>query len=469
MIEKTTNKLQTGLIIEIVALAVLTFMGIFSETSLNIAYSTLMNEFQKTASVIQWLTTGYLLVLSVAIPVSPFLVRKFSTKRLFQTAVFTFLAGTIVGAIAPNFELLLLGRLIMAIGTGISLPLLTNIVLEQAPIAQRGFLLGIVGLVTNFAPAIGPVFGGIIMEYLNWHWIFILMLPVVLFSIVAGSLSITDIRKGEDAVVDVPSVFLTSIGLSGIVVALSVSGDWNWDYRVWLLLAIGIASMAFFVIRQLRIDKPLIQVRVFRYPLFSTGMGMIMISQIVVMSFAFLLPILLQKGMECTSMQAALILLPGAIINGVMSPMTGVLLRRHKIAVFLIPGFLLLCSIPLVFVLADYSVSLILVCYAVFMFGGSLIQVPAQTNTLNQLPPSNNADGSAIMNTLQQVSGAVGTALASSFLTAGSSSFLSKGLTIEQSYLNGFRESIGFFLGLAVIGTILAVFTWQAAMKSSRK
>ena len=177
-----TNGAQSGAIndkcmsegkltIVVVTLAILTFLGILSETSLNIAYSALMEEFAISADVVQWLTTGYLLLLSVAIPTSPFMVRKFPTKALFVMAIALFSVGTLVGALALNFPMLLAARLIMALGTGVSLPLLTNIILDKAPFHKRGMMLGLVSLVTCAAPAIGPVFGGLVMEFLNWHWI----------------------------------------------------------------------------------------------------------------------------------------------------------------------------------------------------------------------------------------------------------------------------------------------------------
>ena len=153
------------LVIAVVSLAILTFLGILSETSLNIAYSTPMEEFSIGASVVQWLVTGYLLLLSVSIPSSPFMVRKFATKTLFIMAIVIFTAGTLLGALAVNFPMLLAARLVMSLGTGISLPLITNIILEKAPLEQRGAMLGIVGLATCAAPAIGPVFGGMLKNH----------------------------------------------------------------------------------------------------------------------------------------------------------------------------------------------------------------------------------------------------------------------------------------------------------------
>ena len=284
------------LTIVVVALAILTFLGILSETSLNIAYSTLMGEFSISADVVQWLTTGYLLLLSIAIPTSPFMVRTFPTKGLFVTAVALFSAGTVVGALAVNFPMLLAARLIMALGTGVSLPLLTNIILEKAPFNRRGMMLGLVSLVTCAAPAIGPVFGGLVMEFLNWHWIFYTMIPFLLISLVLGCATVPDIRHGGKGHLSVPSLVLVAAGLAGIIVAASFFAQWNGDWRFWTVLVGAIVVLGVFAAVQLRMEHPLIEVRTFAFPGFTLGMLILLMSSGGVLGVNFLLPILLQRG-----------------------------------------------------------------------------------------------------------------------------------------------------------------------------
>ena len=284
-----TNGVQSGAIndkcmsegkltIVVVTLAILTFLGILSETSLNIAYSALMEEFAISADVVQWLTTGYLLLLSVAIPTSPFMVRKFPTKALFVMAIALFSVGTLVGALALNFPMLLAARLIMALGTGVSLPLLTNIILDKAPFHKRGMMLGLVSLVTCAAPAIGPVFGGLVMEFLNWHWIFYAMIPFLVISFVLGAATVPDIRHGEKGYLSVPSLLLVAVGLAGIIVAASFFAQWNGDWRFWSVLIGAIVVLAVFAVLQLRMAHPLVEVRTFAYSGFTLGMVILLMS-----------------------------------------------------------------------------------------------------------------------------------------------------------------------------------------------
>lgn len=445
------------LIIVVIALAILTFLGILSETSLNIAYSVLMEEFSISASVVQWLTTGYLLLLSVGIPSSPFLVRRFPTKVLFVTAIAIFTVGTALGALAVNFPMLLSARLVMALGTGISLPLLTTIILEKAPLEQRGTMLGLVSLVTCAAPAIGPVFGGVVMEYLNWHWIFYTMLPFLVLSFAMGVGTIPDIRRGDKVTISVPSLLLVAVGLAALIVAVSFFGAWNGDWRVWVVLLICIVALAAFVRLQLSMAHPLVEVRTFTYPGFSLGIVILLMSSGGVLGINFLLPILLQRGFGQTSMSAALILLPGAIVGAVSAPLIGAALKQHYPPKFIIFGFIGVAVMDVLFLFLSGNEWAVAALYALFMAFSGFVLVPDQTHALNQLPGRMNADGSAVLNTAQQMAGAIGTAVASTLIAGFSESAMNDGLEQQDAYFRAFPESMTVFLGMAVVGLVMAL------------
>lgn len=460
-----THDSERDTVIAVVSIAIVTFIGILSETALNIAYALLMGEFDVPAVIIQWLTTGYLLTLSILLPLSPLFVRHFRTKALFQTAVIIFTLGTLLCAFTWNFPMLFLGRIVQAIGTSISLPLMMNIILEKTPVSRRGKLMGIVGLVTSFAPALGPTFGGLMIEWLNWHWIFISMLPILAVSFLFGSKYIPDIHSNKPMAVDYWSVLLSTVGFVGIVYGVSISAESGWsDSAVLSYIAAGGLSLAAFAYRQLKLDKPLIQVRVFANSLFTIGAFIVMISMMTVLAASFVLPLLIQKSLGYSSIAAALAMLPGAVINGIMSPLTGKFYDRHGPRLLLSAGFLLLNLTLLIFSFVPIGLVEVTIIYTVFMFGASMLAMPAQTNSLNQLPRQYNADGAAIMGTLQQVAGAVGTALASSIFTMTSMEYAqafpsATAEVIAQSIAFGTRRNFMFFLSLSVIGLLLALFT----------
>ncbi|RSX56987.1 DHA2 family efflux MFS transporter permease subunit [Bifidobacterium samirii] len=451
-----SDRIEPRLLVVVVALAALTFLGVLSETSLSIAYSDLMGEFAINAATVQWLTTGYLLVLAVAIPTSPFLVRRFATKRLFLTAVLIFTAGTLLGAFAVSFPMLLAARLVMAVGTGVSMPLLTTIVLEQAPLRQRGMLLGIVAMVTCTAPALGPVYGGMVVEYLDWHWIFYIMVPFLVAAGAAGAVTITDIRKGERATISLPALLLVAVGLSCVIVACSFCGTWP------ALLTVGIAALAAlalaaFAMTQLRSAHPLVDVRVFAHPGFTVGLIVLMLMQGTILGINFLLPILLQRGQGEGSMTAALVLLPGAACGALMSVIVGRLLGAHRATSLIligVPGVMILELALLAFPDRWWTV---LVAYMILMPLGGFVQVPAQTHSLNQLPERLNPDGSATLNTLQQLAGAIGTAVASTLMDGFTAPALADGTGEADAYVTAFSSSMTVFVGTLAVAFVLAV------------
>ncbi|MDE7314196.1 MAG: MFS transporter [Mucispirillum sp.] len=446
-----SNSFSARLIITVISLAALTFMGIFSETSLSIVSPHLMEEFNVSAVAVQWLISGFLLLLAVSIPLSPFLVKTISTKLLFKFAVIIFTTGTIMGAFASNFTMLLLGRLIMAVGTGCSLPLLTNIVLEEATPYQRGTLLGIVGLVVNVALTLGPVLGGLIAEYFGWRWVFIFMLPILVISFIMGSAAIKDIRKGEVYHLDVKSFFISSAGLVSFIMGLSYLST---EYGV-LLICISFVFLGIFILLQLKIKYPLINIRILKYKMFILGLITVCMPMASILALAFLIPILAQMGLGENAVKASFILLPGTLFSGILAPIMGEKYSKTGVRWLLIPGFIIMSLAMIFLVFVDTTFITILIGYICFMTGAAFCQIPAQTNALNALPQAYNADGTAILNTLHQTSGAAGTAFASVILSYGAKKAYNAG--IDNIYIYGVNYGFMLCLVFVLIGLFAAL------------
>ena len=444
------NSFSARLIITVISLAILTFMGIFSETSLAIVSPHLMEEFHVSAVAVQWLTSGFLLLLAVAIPLSPFLVKTISTKLLFKFAVIIFITGTIMGAFASNFTMLLLGRLIMAVGTGCSLPLLTNIVLEETTPYQRGTLLGIVGLVVSFAPVSGPVLGGLIAEYLGWRWVFLFMLPILVVSFIMGSTSIRDIRKGKVYHLDVKSFLISSAGLVSFIIGLSYLST---KYGI-LLICISFVFLGIFILLQLKVKYPLMNIKILKYKMFTLGLITVCMPMASVLALSFLIPILAQMGLGKNALQASFIMLPGTLFSGMLAPVMGAKYSKFGVRRLLIPGFIIMCLSMFYLVFTETTYISSIIGYICFMTGAAFCQVPAQTNALNALPQQYNADGTAILSTLQQTAGAAGTALASVLLSYGAKKAYNSG--IDNIYVYGINYGFMLCLVFVLVGLFAA-------------
>lgn len=443
------------------------FIGLFSETALNMALGDLIQEFTISPSTVQWLTTGYLLTLGILVPVSGLLIQWFSTRQLFIAAMVFSIIGTLIAALAPGFGILMLARVIQAIGTGLLLPLMFNTILVIFPIHKRGATMGLMGLVIMFAPAIGPTVSGLIIENLKWNYIFWVSLPFFVIALLFGLKYMQNVSTITKPKIDVPSIILSTIGFGGIVYGFSIVGDQGWrDVIVLSSLIAGLIALFLFAVRQFNMDKPMIDLRVFKYPMFTLGVLTVFITFMIIMSSMILLPLYLQTGLALAAFSAGLVLLPGGVLNGIMSPITGRIFDKFGPRGLVIPGFIIMIAMlwALTNVTTETSIIWVVAMHTFLMIGVSMVMMPAQTNGLNQLPKNLYPDGTALMNTLQQVSGAIGTTVAITIMSASQKNYIANvkdpldPSAISGSLTAGVQDAFIFGLALAIAGLILSFF-----------
>lgn len=445
------------------------FIGMFSEMSLNVALSKLMAELSVTAATIQWLTTGYMLVISILVPVSALLLQTFTTRQLFNTAVLSFIIGTLICAISPTFAILLIGRLIQAAGTGLLIPLMFNTVLTLTPVHKRGSVMGLIGLVVMFAPAIAPTIAGLIIQKLHWHWLFWVLLPFLAAILLIGSPFMKNISNITRPKIDPLSIVLSTIGFGGVVYGFSSAGEGEhgWTSLTTLFsIIIGIVVLLLFAWRQLKMKQPMLNLTAFKFPMFTIGVVLVMVSMMVTFSFLLLMPMYLQQALLLSTFAAGLVLLPGGVLNGAMSIVTGRLFDKVGPKPLVIPGLIIAVVALWLFtgINTATTVTTIIILHCILQIGTSLVMMPAQTNGLNSLPKSLYPHGTAIMNTLQQLAGAIGTALCVAVMTSGQRAYLAgipdiKDEDILAKALSaGVNNGFMFALMLAAIGLILALF-----------
>lgn len=295
-----------------ISLLISGFVGMFSETALNMAINDLIKEFSISHSTAQWLTTGYLLVLGIFIPISGLLIKRYPTRKLFITSLSFSILGVFVAAISTNFTVLLSGRIIQAVGTGLMLPLLFHTVLILFPLRKRGTAMGIVGLVMMFAPATGPISSGLIIDYFNWHMIFWMVIPLLVFALIFGIVFLPNLSNVSKQKIDILSIILSTIGFGGIVFGFSYAGDEGWASPIVLssLLA-GLIALIIYVFRQLSIEEPVLYLKVFKYPMFILGIVVTLFANIIIFSSNILLPLFMQGGLGFSASKAGLLMLPG--------------------------------------------------------------------------------------------------------------------------------------------------------------
>ena len=445
------------------------FVGMFSETALNIAISNLMAVFQISAATAQWLTTGFLLTLGILMPMTGLLLQWFTTRQLFIGSVVSSIAGTLIAALAFNFEMLMAARVLQAAGMGLLIPLMFNTILVVYPPEKRGAAMGFVGLVIMFAPAIGPTVAGLLIEYLTWHYIFWLSLPFLVIGLLVGLKFLENVTEVTKPRIDIFSIILSTIGFGGVVFGFSKAGEGieSWTSpAVILSIAVGFIALVLFILRQLFMSEPMMNLGVFKYPMYNVGLLMVLSCMMIILSSMIILPLFLQNGMKLSAFTAGLILLPGSALNGILSPRMGRLFDKYGPKWLVISGLAVVAIMLLCLsgISSSSPIVLITALHTGLMVGISMVWMPAQTNGLNQLPPELYPHGTAVMNTLQQVAGAIGTAVAIIILTSGMEKYMhestapSKPAEIANAMMFGSQNVFLFAMFVTLTSLVLSFF-----------
>lgn len=456
----------------VIVLMIGAFVTVLNETLLTTAFPTLMDRFNVSASTVQWLTTGFLMVNGIMIPVSAYMSSRFNTRTLFILAMIVFEIGTVMCWKANSFSVLLTGRLIQALGVGVNMPLLQNIMLTIFPPEKRGAAMGACGLVVGLAPAIGPTLSGWVIDNYSWRDLFGMLVPVAAVVIVASFVFIKNVIPNSHPSLDILSLCLSSFGFGSMLYGFSSVGNKGWSSPVviWTIV-IGCILVALLVKRQDYLDEPFMEFKVFKSPEFSLST---IISSIVMMAMVgveLIVPLYLQIIHNMSAFHSGLTLLWGAVFMGIMSPITGNLFDTYGARKLSIIGMFILTigTIPFIFLNRDTPTIYIIFLYVVRMFGISMVAMPITTWGMNSLPYRLISHGTAVNNTIRQVATSVGTAIMVSVLSdvtkanKPSHTLLHQApLQYKHEYLNatlmGYHASFRFAVAFCVIGFALTFF-----------
>ncbi|WP_410646144.1 DHA2 family efflux MFS transporter permease subunit [Amycolatopsis sp. cmx-4-54] len=417
---------KAGLLIGVLVLSA--FVMILNETILSVALRDLTVDLQVPTTTVQWLTSGFLLTMAVVIPTTGFLLERFTPRQVFLASLTLFSTGTLVSALAPGFALLLTGRVIQACGTAVMLPLLMTTVMRLVPVEKRGATMGTITIVIAVAPAIGPTIGGAVLSSLGWRWMFWIVLPLSLAALVVGMMRLrldSDTRKVP---LDVLSVVLSALGFGGVLYGLSVSGESAGGHQPvppWAPIAVGVVALVVFTWRQLRLqkeDRALLDLRPFTHRSFVVSLVLTaLLFMCLLGAAAILLPLYLQTVLHTSTFVSGLAVLPGGLALGLLGRPVGALYDRFGPRPLVIPGAAAMAISLWLFALlgAESPLIAVIAIHVLLMGGLGLMMTPLMTESLGSLPEHLYSHGSAILATLQQLAGALGTALFIAVATAG--------------------------------------------------
>ncbi|WP_198162730.1 DHA2 family efflux MFS transporter permease subunit [Halobacillus mangrovi] len=390
------------------------FLSVLSMTVMTTAIPVIMNDLSISANTAQWLNSIFVIIIGLLAPVSAYELNRFTSRQIFFAAMLSFSVGTTLGFLAYDFNVLLLGRVFQAIGAGLFLPLVSAVIFAVYPMKKRGKMMGLSGLIGAFAPAVGPSFSGWLLEFYDWRMIFLVLLPIIALDMAAGYFVLTNVTKQQPTRLDLPSVLLSSIGLAAFLYGCNTAGvrDWS-DWEVWGSVLAGAAAIIWFVCRQFLIRKPILDLRVFQNPIYSITSVIAMISFASMISAETILPIYMQSIMNLTPFQSGLVLLPGAVVLGIVSFFAGQLFDWKGARWLSIGGAVLLAlfTFMLTRLTPQTTIGYLTFVQTARMLGISMINMPVRTAGLNELSEKYISHGIAVGSSTRQIGAGIGTAL----------------------------------------------------------
>lgn len=457
------QKIPFKVILAVIATGLMSFCGVIVETSMNISFPTLMKEFNVTTSTVQWMTTIYLLVVAIIVPLSSFLKKNFKTKSLFLCANLLFILGLVIDAIAPIFPILLLGRTIQGLGTGIALPLMFNIILENVPTSKIGLMMGIGTLITAVAPAVGPTFGGLVISGLGWRYIFVILVPILIISFFLGIKNIEQKSQIQKTAFDLLSLIYLIFAFAGLIYGFSNMSNFN--LLIALSFIIGILGLIGFVTRSRKIEHPLINISILKNLKFSGHVLSFFLFQVLSLGFAFILPNYIQLVNSQSATIAGMAVLPAGVVGAIFAPLGGKILDKFGARLPILFGVTFADISLLVFTLLsrNLSTTVIVWVYILYMCGMGMSSGNIMTDGLNLLPDKNQADGNAVFNTLQQFAGATGTSIVSAIIALSQSNH---SLSTKVSTAIGTQHA---FIILLIIGLINLFILYKAIPSNTQR
>lgn len=445
-----SNK-QRNTIVSIIIVG--TFLSTLSQTVLTAALPSIMKDFNIDANLGQWLTTAYLVVLGITIPVTAYLINRFKTRNLFFTAMGLFLIGCIISIFANNFSIMIISRVIQAIGAGVLTQLVQIIMLKLYPVEERGVAMGIVGLAIGFAPAVGPTLSGFIIDNFGWRILFYILAGIALIDMIVAVFLLENVGETKSDKLDIISVALSTIGFGGLLVGVSNEGSYGWiNLNTSIPLILGTIGLMIFIIRQFKLERPLLELRVFKSRNFTISIILICIIYAAMMAATILISIYVQSDRGYSAMTAGLLMLPGSVLFAILSPVTGKILDKHGARSLSIIGMIAFLIGNFSFSLLKENSSLLLLTFMFCfrMIGIAAILFTITTWGINSLKKEYVSHGAVISSTLRQSAGGVGSAILITIMSTTAKS--TKFSTVTLASINGIDRSF-------TVASILSLIT----------
>lgn len=460
--EPSTVTLKTKL--AILSVGLLSFVGILVETSMNVTFPTLIKTMGVSLDTVQWLTTGYLLLTTIVMSTTAYVLKRFNPKPLFLFAALVCLLGGILCWIAPSFPVLLTGRLLQAIATGISIPLMFQLIFTNVPRSKLGTYTGMASVIVSLAPALGPTYGGVLTSIWSWRAIFVGIVPILALLAILGAINISGQALGVgDKKFDFLGAFLLAVAFTSLLFTFNNAGTHGWlslNFGGWCLWSIVmIAIMVTYALKGRRklIDYSILKLPVLRLRLFNY-FGL----QFINIGLSFVLPLFAQTVLGASAMMAGLMMLPGAIVGAITGPIAGKIYDKQGPTMLLTFSAIMASVALILFWLTTdhFTVVLIASIYALLRIGFNTGFGTAISDGSTRVPLPQKSDQNSMFSMMQQYAGSIGTSIMSAVISGYEIHHTTVTGTVMGSKLDFI---LLFILTIAILASVLRVKRLEAA------
>ncbi|MDC2805692.1 MFS transporter [Leuconostoc suionicum] len=430
------------------ALLSIAFIMSISQSTMTTAYPILMKSFNVNASTVQWLTTGFMVAMTLVMPLSPWLLDNVSLRKLLNGIVALFLLGTFLAMVTPNFTGIIIGRLLEGLAVGALFPTFQSVIMENTDKNQRGVAMGVVGLVMGSALAVGPIISGLVLQWISWRALFMLFFVILLILIIVLQNKIENTHTMKPSEFDWFSA-ITLLGFGGILYDISIVPTSGINLSWWLILIISVSLLVIFIVRQVKLPQPFLDLAVLKYRGYVPAMLLTGLSYSGLIIATVLMPLFYQKVFHFSPLWSGLLMVPAAIFLSQLNPRSGAMLNRIGLKKLVYIGMsMMLVGYAILGTLGSASWIACLIAAMLLEGGNAFIMMPAITAANNALPKNLVSHGTAIITTMRQVIGAGSVVVASILITA---------INVNSSFVHALLMTSRWFIFVPLIGLLLTI------------
>ncbi len=436
-----------------------TFMAVLDSSIVNVAIPKMMTVFKATPDQIEWVLTGYMLTMSIVIPLTGYLGDRFGLKKLYIFALTIFTIGSGLCGLANSTETMVAARVVQAIGGGMIMPIGMSMIYQLVPLEKRGLAMGIWGISAMAAPAIGPTLSGYIIEYMNWRLIFTINIPVGIIGVTLASILLKETPTSKDKSFDIFGALTSAVGLFCLLLALSRGNAEGWSSAYILgLFAVATVSLTSFVFIELNHNDPLLDLRILKIFPFRLSLIISVITTIGMYGALFLMPLYLQNLRGYSPMKAGILMLPAALASGAMMPISGKLFDKYGGKWITVIGLsiLTIASYLLSKLALGTAYNTVMLIMMVRGMGMGIAILPSQTAGMNAIARELAGRATALNNTVKQVAGSLGIAILTTILGHRQKFYAKEHYTMKHGYITAIDDTLLVAAIICFVGIFVA-------------